>query len=115
MRSDKIRAANGVVKQEQTIKPVEKTVSKAEVKPAAVKSGVSKLNAKERQELEVLPVQIEHLETEQTDIGVEMSNPELYKNKPELAANMQARLLEITADLEQKMQRWEFLLQRAET
>ena len=43
-----------------------------------------------------------------------MSNPDLYKNEPELAASMQARLSEITAELEQKMQRWEFLLQRAE-
>ena len=57
-RSDKIRAANGAAKQEQTTKPVEKTVAKTEVKPAAVKGGVSKLNGKERQELEVLPVQI---------------------------------------------------------
>ena len=75
---------------------------------------MSKLNGKERQELEVLPVQIENLETEQADIGIEMSNPDLYKNEPELAASMQARLSEITADLEQKMQRWESLLQRAE-
>ena len=114
-RSDKIRAANGAAKQEQTTKPVEKTVAKTEVKPAAVKGGVSKLNGKERQELEVLPVQIENLETEQADIGIEMSNPDLYKNEPELAASMQARLSEITADLEQKMQRWESLLQRAES
>jgi len=109
-RSDKIRAANGAEKQEQTTKPVAKT----EVKSAAVKGGVPKLNGKERQELEVLPVQIENLETEQADIGIEMSNPDLYKNEPELAASMQARLSEITADLEQKMQRWESLLQRAE-
>jgi ATP-binding cassette subfamily F protein uup len=113
-RSDKIRAANGAVKPEQIVKPAEKLATKAEVKPAPVKSGVQKLNGKERQELEVLPLQIEVLETEQADIGIEMSNPDLYKNEPELAASMQARLSEITADLEQKMQRWESLLQRAE-
>ena len=114
-RSDKIRAANGNTKQEQTTKSVEKVVVKTEVKPAPVKSGMQKLNGKERQELEVLPLQIENLEKEQVDIGIKMSNPDLYKNEPELAASMQARLSEITADLEQKMQRWEFLLQRAES
>jgi ATP-binding cassette subfamily F protein uup len=114
-RSDKIRAANGATKQEQTTKSVEKVLTKTEVKPAPVKSGIQKLNGKERQELEVLPLQIEKLETEQADIGIKMSNPDLYKNEPELAASMQTRLSEITADLEQKMQRWEFLLQRAES
>ena len=114
-RSDKIRAVNGATKQEQTTKSVEKVLTKTEVKPAPVKSGIQKLNGKERQELEVLPLQIEKLETEQADIGIKMSNPDLYKNEPELAASMQARLTNITADLEQKMQRWEFLLQRAES
>jgi len=114
-RSDKIRAVNGATKQEQTTKSVEKVLTKTEVKPAPVKSGMQKLNGKERQELEVLPLQIEKLETEQADIGIKMSNPDLYKNEPELAASMQARLTNITADLEQKMQRWEFLLQRAES
>ena len=78
------------------------------------KGGTSKLNGKERQELEALPLQIECLETEQAEIGISMSNPDLYKNEPELAASMQARLSEITADLDQKLQRWEFLLARAE-
>lgn len=83
-------------------------------KPAA-KSNVQKLNGKERQELEGLPAQIEELETEQADIGIAMSNPDLYKNEPELAASMQARLSEITERLEQKLQRWEELLSRSES
>jgi ATP-binding cassette subfamily F protein uup len=112
-RSDKIRAANGAAKtearQEVKIEP------KVESKPTLVKSGVNKLNGKERQELEVLPLQIETLETEQADIGIAMSNPDLYKNEPELAASMQARLSEITADLDIKLQRWELLLSRSES
>ena len=115
-RSDKIRAANA------SSKSVEKSEAKAEVKPEAkveskptAKSGVQKLNGKERQELEALPLQIEALETEQADIGIAMSNPDLYKNEPELAASMQARLSEITADLDQKLQRWEQLLSRSES
>ena len=119
-RSDKIRAANGNANaNSKAVEKVEakaeaKVEVKAEVKPIA-KSGVQKLNGKERQELEVLPLQIETLETEQTDIGIAMSNPDLYKNEPELAASMQARLSEITADLDQKLQRWEQLLSRSES
>jgi ATP-binding cassette subfamily F protein uup len=112
-RSDKIRAANGGLKAAEKSEP--KPEAKPEAKPAAAKTGVSKLNGKERQELEALPLQIETLETEQADIGIAMSNPDLYKNEPELAASMQARLSEITADLDIKLQRWELLLSRSES
>jgi ATP-binding cassette subfamily F protein uup len=111
-RSDKIRAANA------SEKPVTKVAVKvpptSQTKPE-VKSGVQKLNGKERQELEGLPLQIEELETEQADIGIAMSNPDLYKNEPELATSMQARLTEITGLLDQKLQRWELLLSRSGT
>lgn len=115
-RSDKIRAANASSKsvEKAEAKAEVKVEAKVEAKPAA-KSGVQKLNGKERQELEALPLQIELLETEQADIGIAMSNPDLYKNEPELAASMQARLSEITADLDQKLQRWEQLLSRSES
>jgi ATP-binding cassette subfamily F protein uup len=112
-RSDKIRAANGGTKAEP--KQEVKIEPKVEAKPVAAKTGVQKLNGKERQELEVLPLQIETLETEQADIGIAMSSPDLYKNEPELAASMQARLSEITADLDIKLQRWELLLSRSES
>jgi ATP-binding cassette subfamily F protein uup len=111
-RSDKIRAANSNPK--MALKAEVKPEPVAEVKPVA-KSGVQKLNGKERQELEALPLQIEELETEQADIGIAMSNPDLYKNEPELAASMQARLSEITEQLEQKLQRCEQLLSRSES
>jgi ABC transport system ATP-binding/permease protein len=107
-RSDKIRAANSDSKP-QVLNPL-----KSEAK-IAIKSRTQKLNSKERQELEALPFQIEELETEQADIGIAMSNPDLYKNEPELAANMQARLTEITKQLDQKLQRWEQLLSRSES
>jgi ATP-binding cassette subfamily F protein uup len=117
-RSDKIRAANAKssdrVEAKVEVKAEAKSEAKVEAKPV-VKSSVQKLNGKERQELEALPLQIEVLETEQADIGIAMSNPDLYKNEPELAASMQARLSEITADLDQKLQRWERLLSRSES
>ena len=111
-RSDKIRANNFTTKSINKVDP--KPAAKAGIKPV-VKSGVQKLNGKERQELEALPLQIEELETEQVEIGITMSNPELYKNEPELAASMQARLSEITQQLEKNLQRWEFLLSRSES
>ena len=118
-RSDKIRASNSATKpvNKSDLKVEAKADPKIEVKveaKAASKSGVQKLNGKERQELETLPLQIEELETEQAEIGIAMSNPELYKNEPELAASMQARLTEITEQLDHKLQRWEQLLSRSE-
>jgi len=112
-RSDKIRAANNKSSDKVEAKIDTKPAIKVEAKPV-VKSGVQKLNGKERQELETLPLQIEEMEAEQAEIGIAMSNPDLYKNEPELAASMQARLSEITADLDQKLQRWEQLLSRSE-
>jgi ABC transport system ATP-binding/permease protein len=110
-RSEKISVNNSVAK--PTAKDELKAASKTENKPVA-KTGVQKLNSKERTELEALPLQIEQLETEQADIGIAMSNPDLYQNEPQLAASMQARLVEITEDLEKKLQRWELLLSRSE-
>ena len=80
-RSDKIRAANAKSGDRVETKVEAKPETKVEVKPVA-KSGVQKLNGKERQELEVLPLQIEVLETEQADIGIAMSNTDLFKNEP---------------------------------
>ena len=113
-RSDQIRASNAKSANKVEPKAELKQVPKAEVKTVS-KGGVQKLNGKERQELETLPLQIEELETEQADIGIAMSNPDLYKNEPELAASMQARLTEITGQLDQKLQRWELLLSRSES
>ena len=119
-RSDKIRASNSATKavNKSELKLDAKAEPQIEAKvetKSASKGGVQKLNGKERQELETVPLQIEELETEQADIGIAMSNPELYKNEPELAASMQARLTEITNQLEQKLQRWEQLLSRSES
>jgi ATP-binding cassette subfamily F protein uup len=108
-RSDKIRASKTPVKIEAKPEP------KTEVKPIKVESTVQKLNGKERQELEQLPLQIEALEEEQAEIGITMSKPELYQNEPELLASLQARLSEINTDLDRKMQRWELLLAKSES
>ena len=115
-RSDQIRSEIGSLKTEPTVKASIKPAEKGskEAKPVATKSGVQKLNGKERQELEALPLQIEVLEAEQAEIGLAMSNPDLYKNEPELAASMQARLTELANQLDAMLQRWELLLSRSE-
>jgi ATP-binding cassette subfamily F protein uup len=116
-RSDKIRSENGSLKTEPAVKAVIKPAEKEskDAKPVAAKSGIQKLNGKERTELEALPLQIEVLETEQAEIGLAMSNPDLYKNEPELAASMQARLTEVTNQVDAMLQRWELLLSRSES
>jgi ATP-binding cassette subfamily F protein uup len=116
-RSDQIRSENGSLKTEPVAKASIKSAEKEskDTKPVAAKSGVQKLNGKERQELEALPLQIEVLEAEQAEIGLAMSNPDLYKNEPELAASMQARLSEVTNQLDTMLQRWELLLSRSES
>lgn len=116
-RSDQIRSENSSLKvepiQKAAAKPPEKV--KNEAGPAAAKGGVQKLNGKEREELEALPLQIEILEAEQAEIGLAMSNPDLYKNEPELAASMQARLTDLTNQIDSMLQRWELLLSRSES
>jgi ATP-binding cassette subfamily F protein uup len=112
VRTEQIRAAN----QSQKVPTKQESVSTPTPAPKpVVKNNVQKLNGKERLELEGLPALIEELETEQADIGIAMSNPDLYKNEPELAASMQARLSEITKQLDQMLQRWEALLSRSES
>jgi len=108
-RSDKIRASKTPVKVEA------KPATQPEIKSSKSESKVQKLNGKERQELEQLPLQIEALEAEQTEIGITMSKPELYQTEPELLASLQARLNEINTELDQKMQRWELLLAKSES
>ena len=108
-RSDKIRASKTPARVEQ------KAETRPEIKPIKSESKVQKLNGKERQELELLPVKIEALEAEQAEIGITMSKPELYQTEPELLASLQARLNEINTELDQKMQRWELLLAKSES
>ena len=108
-RSEKIRASKTPVKVEAKLE------TRPEIKPIKSESKVQKLNGKERQELELLPVKIEALEAEQTEISITMSKPELYQTEPELLASLQTRLNEINTELDQKMQRWELLLAKSES
>ncbi|MCK9510897.1 MAG: ATP-binding cassette domain-containing protein [Pigmentiphaga sp.] len=88
-------------------------VDKAE-KPAASaasagKPKVSRLTSWELKELDGLPATIEQLETEQAGLTEQMSDPDLYRDGPERAAELQARIDAIEAELMAKLERWEQL------
>lgn len=92
----------------------------AEVKtPAKPVSNISttksKLNSKEKIELEQLPVKIDELEQEQLLINQRLSDPEIYKNNPQLMISLKEKLIVTTNQLELSMSRWEFLLQRSDS
>ena len=73
------------------------------------KPTAQKLSFNEKKELDNLPQEIEALETEQAEITAQFSNPDIYRDQPELVDKLQARLAAISADIEKKMERWEKL------
>jgi len=79
------------------------TTSQPASKPAA-----SKLSFKEQKELEELPMAIDKLETEQASINADLAKSENYSNA-ELIKKLQTRLDEITAEIENKITRWDAL------
>ncbi|QWD75609.1 ATP-binding cassette domain-containing protein [Polynucleobacter sp. MWH-UH24A] len=89
---------------------------KAPVKPVSNRSATkSKLSSKEKIELEQLPVKIDELEQEQLLIHQRLSDPEIYKNDPQLMISLKEKLIVTTNQLELSMSRWEFLLQRSDS
>jgi ABC transport system ATP-binding/permease protein len=68
-----------------------------------------KLSANEKKELENLPQQIEMLEKEQAEINLQFSNPDIFKEQPELVKTLQNKLSKIDDEIETKMERWEQL------
>ena len=94
-------------------KPAEvKTPAKTISNSSATKS---KLSSKEKIELEQLPVKIDELEQEQLLINQRLSDPEIYKNDPQLMISLKEKLIVTTNQLELSMRRWEFLLQRSDS
>jgi hypothetical protein len=72
-----------------------------------------KLNGKEREELEVIPLQIDDLEKEQASISERLGDPEIYKNRPADVVSLQENLKIIEGKLSALMSRWEDLLERS--
>ncbi|MBU3599471.1 ATP-binding cassette domain-containing protein [Polynucleobacter sp. 30F-ANTBAC] len=86
-----------------------------EVSSVKAKSSAQKLNSKERQELDDIPLKIDALEKEQAEIGVSLGDAELYKNNPKQVADFQGRLTIIEQQLAELIARWEVLLERSES
>jgi ATP-binding cassette subfamily F protein uup len=115
-RTEEYRAAqsNGTLQVQVADQPKSERggVSK-DVSTPKPKSNVQKLNSKERQELEDIPLKIDALEKEQAEIGVSLGDADLYKNKPDQVIQFQGRLKVIEGQLSKLMSRWEDLLERS--
>ncbi len=73
------------------------------------KSRARKLNFKQKHELEALPLRIEQLETEQTELHATMASPDFYREAGEQVTTIKTRLELIESELEQVYARWEEL------
>jgi ATP-binding cassette subfamily F protein uup len=74
--------------------------------PAAKKA---KLSYKEQRELDGLPARIEALETEQKQLGEQLSGTAIYGGDPQVLAQTQARFSQIETELMEALERWEAL------
>ncbi|KAF0814973.1 ABC transporter ATP-binding protein uup [Andreprevotia sp. IGB-42] len=90
--------------------PVESKTAEA-AKPAADRNKArnGKLSFNDQRELEQLPAQIAALEAEQADLQQALLDPDLYKQAPAKAGEMQARIEAIDTALLEKLERWEVL------
>ncbi len=91
----------------QQAKAKQSAVSANTSQPAA-KQTANKLSFKEQKELDELPLVIDKLEAEQAHINEELAKPESYSNAA-LIKTLQARLEEITQEIENKITRWDEL------
>ncbi|WP_148715547.1 ribosomal protection-like ABC-F family protein [Chitinolyticbacter meiyuanensis] len=92
--------------------PAKKTEPATEKGPERAKPRSQKLSYNEQRELERLPGEIEALEAEQTDLQQGLLDPNLYRDAPLKAREMQARIEEIELSLLEKLERWEALESR---
>ena len=90
----------------QTTSAPKITAEPEKAKPKANRT--VKLSYKEQRELDALPNEIAALETEQAEINVQLSDPEIFKDY-EKAGALQNRAEEIETLLLEKLERWELL------
>ncbi len=85
----------------------------ASVAPPVAKS--KKLSFKEQRELEQLPQRIADLEAEQAGISARLADPDLYRQAPVEAQELNRRFVEIDELLMQALERWETIESRSGT
>jgi ATP-binding cassette subfamily F protein uup len=73
------------------------------------KERVRKLTFKEKHELEELPVKIDELETEISELHEKMADPDFYRTAGEQVAESTARLEMLETELAETYARWEGL------
>jgi ATP-binding cassette subfamily F protein uup len=73
------------------------------------KARVRKLTFKEKQELEKLPVKIDELETEISELHEKMADPDFYRTAGKQVAETTARMEMLEAELTETYTRWEGL------
>ncbi|WOB08073.1 ATP-binding cassette domain-containing protein [Piscinibacter gummiphilus] len=69
----------------------------------------AKLSYKEQRELDGLPARIEALETEQKQLGEQLSGTAIYSGDAQVLAQTQARFSQIETELMEALERWELL------
>lgn len=94
---------------EESIALQANTSSPARASSGSVSENKSKLSFKEQKELDELPAKIEVLETELTNINVQLADVNIYKNQPILVKKLQQELTQIETNINANMQRWETL------
>jgi ABC transport system ATP-binding/permease protein len=102
------KTSNKGVPQKVGQKKAEHTKSE-QIKSEQTKSTVQKLSFNEKKELDHLPLEIEALENAQAEITAQLTNPDIYREQPDLVNTLQTRLAAINTEIETKMERWEKL------
>jgi ATP-binding cassette subfamily F protein uup len=77
--------------------------------PVPTTKSVRKLTNREQRELELLPKQIERLETEQAELTAKLGDPAFYKNEANKFSEVKARLDALEKEHTTAFARWEEL------
>ena len=93
--------------------PLEAASNKAIQLVTEKKSIPKKLSFSEQKALEAMPDVIAALETEQAEIIAQLADGEIYRTNPEHAKVLQVRLNEIETEIEQALEKWNDLENRA--
>jgi ATP-binding cassette subfamily F protein uup len=93
---------------------VKKSASATGRRPQQADLGSQRLSYKENRELEALPLKIEALESELSELHAAMGQPDFYRQGGDVIAEKQARVKELEVELKTSYARWEELAMRAE-
>ena len=99
--------------QAQAKRPEPEPEAKAEPREARAKEPRKGLTWKEQRELEALPSRLESLEADRDRVGMQLSDPELYKDHPDEVSTLGQTLQRLEKEIAEAYSRWEDLESRA--